>query len=143
MAKKELFDNPITRAVCTLYNCVPVDRNDVGPSTLKAINRVLKRGDALLMFPEGTRSKDGVMGAIKSGIGMIAVRNEVDILPVATTGLFEAKGRMFSRPEVVVRYGELIAVKSFQNGSAKKSIYASIAKALENKLQFLAASTAQ
>ena len=60
------------------------------------------------MFPEGTRSKDGELGPLKSGIAVLAARAGVPIVPAGVAGTFEAwpRSRLFPRPHPLrVHYG--------------------------------------
>ena len=71
----------------------------------------LKRGELVLLFPEGTRTNDGEVQAIKPGFCALARRAEVPLVPVAVDGAFDAwpRQRSFPRPAVIhVQFGEPI-----------------------------------
>lgn len=80
-----------------------------GPSSLKNIFEVLKRNGTLVLFPEGQRTFDGTLGKAEPGIGMIAARANVPVVPVHIIGSHEAMPRNGSwhpfRPMQVV-YGQ-------------------------------------
>lgn len=80
---------------------VPVDRdagNDV--SALKRVLASLKEGRPVILFPEGTRTPDGNLQTAKAGVGMIACRTQVPVLPVRIFGSYEAYGRHRSIPRI-------------------------------------------
>lgn len=84
LAKKELFKNKFLAWILKSLGAVPIDRdkNDVG--AIKTCIKALKGGKKLFIFPEGTRLKDDkeVLGEIKSGMSMIAIKTKTPIVPV-------------------------------------------------------------
>lgn len=73
---------------------IPVDRD--GGSDVTAIKRVLgalKKGRAVILFPEGTRSPDGNLQTPKPGVGLLACRTQVPVVPARVFGSFTAFGR--------------------------------------------------
>ncbi|MBN1822949.1 MAG: (d)CMP kinase [Endomicrobiales bacterium] len=85
MAKKELFAMPVLGFLIKRTNAFPVKRGQQDVGAFKAAFRLLQSGEALLVFPEGTRSKDGNIGKARAGIGMIAVNAGVPVVPVRVT----------------------------------------------------------
>jgi 1-acyl-sn-glycerol-3-phosphate acyltransferase len=86
-ARKTLFKNPLFGGVLKHCNTIPVDRD--GGSDVAAFKRVfsvLKDGQSLLMFPEGTRSRDGRLQEAQAGIGLIACKMRVPVVPVRVFG---------------------------------------------------------
>ncbi len=83
MAKAELFKVPVLKSAIKALGAFPVNRSGGGIAAIKTAIRLLKEGNRLLMFPEGTRSKTpGVLGDGKSGAVMIALKAKAYILPV-------------------------------------------------------------
>ncbi len=73
---------------------IPVDRDagsDVG--ALKRVLHILKEGQALILFPEGTRTQTGELQRPKAGVGLLACRTGVPVVPTRVSGTFEAFGR--------------------------------------------------
>jgi 1-acyl-sn-glycerol-3-phosphate acyltransferase len=73
---------------------IPVDRDggsDVG--ALRRVLRTLEQGRVVILFPEGTRSLDGRLQAAKPGVGLIAAKSQVPVVPARIFGSFEALGR--------------------------------------------------
>ncbi len=107
--------------------CIPVDRD--GGSDVSAIKRVLKtlkEGRALILFPEGTRSRDGEFQTPKSGVGMIACKAGVPVVPVRIFDSHLAWGRgRAPQPGVPVTivFGKPVAVDELDDPSAGKERY--------------------
>jgi 1-acyl-sn-glycerol-3-phosphate acyltransferase len=137
LAKRELFQNSLLGAMLRiLLHAVPVDRRDIGHATMRRINQLLAGGEAILLFPEGTRSRSGQIGEAKAGVGMLAAMNAADIVPVRVEGLFGAAGSLVRRPRVKVIFGPLLAVAPFlQNGMATKEVYREIAAAVIDRIR--------
>lgn len=109
MARKTLFRYPGIGALLRSWNAVPVDRDGGSASGLKEILDRLKRGGAIIMFPEGTRSPNGQLQPGRSGIGLAIIKSQAPVIPVRVFGTFEAygKGVKFPRPHrIQVKYGE-------------------------------------
>lgn len=85
MAKKKLFDKPILRTILYAFRAFPVNRQAVDMAAVKKSLTVLKRGEKLLIFPEGTRIRHGKVSQPKSGAMLLANRADVPIVPVYIT----------------------------------------------------------
>jgi 1-acyl-sn-glycerol-3-phosphate acyltransferase len=137
LAKRELFRNPLLGAVLhVLLHAIPVDRRDIGRTTIRHLNELLAAGEAILLFPEGTRSRSGQIGEGKSGVGMLAAANQADILPVRVDGLHGLRGSLWRRPRIKVTFGPVFSVAPFvQNGMAAKEIYREITAAVLERIR--------
>ena len=91
LAKKELFPVPVIRQLLKLSNSIPIDRGGYSKRTLKLVVERLKEGKALVIFPEGTRTKTGEFGRPRKGIGMVAVTADVPVIPCWIEGSYRAK----------------------------------------------------
>jgi 1-acyl-sn-glycerol-3-phosphate acyltransferase len=100
MAKAELFQIPVFSAMIRSYGAFPVHRGGMSMEAMKNAIKVLKEGNMLVVFPEGTRQKSTELGAGKKGAASLALRSGAKILPVAIIGDYK-----FFRPMKVV-YGE-------------------------------------
>jgi len=91
-------------------NALPFDREAKGAESLAVCRALLDNpGNILVLFPEGTRSKDGQVGRFKSGIGRLLAGTEIPVVPCFLSGAHEAfpKGAWFPRPrKLVLRIGE-------------------------------------
>jgi 1-acyl-sn-glycerol-3-phosphate acyltransferase len=108
LARESLFHFPGMGALLRSWNVVPVDRDGGGAKGLKAILDRLLAGGAIILFPEGTRTRDGRMSPARSGIGLTVIKSTAPVVPVRVFGTYEAYGRQlkFPRPRrVMVKYG--------------------------------------
>ena len=108
--------------VALLFNTVPLGRSGGGLANgaTDHVDRLIGQGWNLLMFPEGTRSRDGQIGKVRSGAAVIAAHHGIDIVPIYVGGTHDAMppgqswpkrrpGRFFSRRhDVEVRFGQPI-----------------------------------
>ena len=85
MAKKSVMDKPIFGRFLLAFRAFPVDRDNADIKAIKKSLSVLKSGDKLLIFPEGTRVKKGKKSEPKSGAVLLAQRAGVPIVPVYIT----------------------------------------------------------
>jgi 1-acyl-sn-glycerol-3-phosphate acyltransferase len=109
LARASLFRFPGVGALLRSWNSVPVDRDGGGAKGLKMILARLLAGNAIILFPEGTRSQDGKLQPARSGIGLTVIKSTAPVVPVRVFGTFEAYGRhvKFPRPRrVMVKYGQ-------------------------------------
>ncbi|MGK2965606.1 MAG: lysophospholipid acyltransferase family protein [Tepidiformaceae bacterium] len=112
MAKVELFKYPMG-VLPRLYDAFPVRRFEADMAAMLNAERLLKRGEVLGMFPEGTRSRTRIFGELHPGTALIALRSGAQVLPCAITGteIFAKPWMLALRPRIAVRIGEPIAVE--------------------------------
>lgn len=104
MAKSELFRNKAFAWLIGSLGAFPVERGAGDTAAIdKAIDNV-RHGTNLLIFPEGTRSKDGRVGRGKTGVALVAARAGADVIPVGIN--FE--GKLHFRSKIIVRVGKPI-----------------------------------
>jgi 1-acyl-sn-glycerol-3-phosphate acyltransferase len=109
MAKAEWFKNPVLRWLANSFLCFPVVRHTADRASLKYALALLAGGEALAIYPEGTRAMDHVMHRPEAGAGFLARHGGVPILPVAIWGTEKVlpKGRSVPLPaHVHMVYGE-------------------------------------
>ncbi len=93
MARDSLFKNKIFGKVLSLVNSFPLKREGADLAAMKmAIDKLLS-GKAVLIFPEGTRSKDGNLGKPRPGIGLLEANSGANILPCYIKGSIDALPR--------------------------------------------------
>jgi len=108
LARENLFRFPVMGWVLRQWQVVPVDRDGGGAAGLRAILDRLLAGGAIILFPEGTRTRDGKLQPARSGIGLTVIKSTAPVVPVRTFGTFEAYGRHLRLPRphrVRVKYG--------------------------------------
>ncbi len=91
------------------FNSVPVDRDGGGAAGLRAILDRLLKGGGIILFPEGTRTRDGNLQPARSGIGLTVIKSKAPVVPVRVFGTYEAFGRHHRLPrlkKLAVRYGQ-------------------------------------
>ena len=130
MAKEELFKLPVLGKLLPQVNAFPVKRGMSDREALRSALRILKNGDVVGLFPEGTRSTDGVLKKGLSGAGFFALRGNADVMPCAIIGPYKP----FRKVKVV--YGDPVLMEPFreQKASAEEVtavIMASIQKLLD------------
>ena len=117
LAKKELFQVPIWGPAMRKAGYIPVDRSR-GRQALKSLNEAAQKiaaGTSVIIFPEGTRTQDGIMKEFKAGAMVLAIKSGVDIVPVAIKGTYEIlpKGKLLVRPgNVTIHVGNPLATKN-------------------------------
>lgn len=108
LARESLFGFAPMGWVLRRCYVVPVDRDGGGAAGLKGILDRLKAGNAILLFPEGTRTRTGQLQPARSGIGLAILKSTAPVIPVRVFGTFDAlgRGRIFPRPHpLVVKFG--------------------------------------
>src|SRR5260370_42434685 len=108
MAKEETFQGNLAWLVRFL-GAFPVKRGEADRQSIRAADEQLKAGRILGMFPEGTRSRIGKMGKAHAGLGMIALRSDVPVIPVAIWGTEKAFKKF--RPHETITIGEPMLLK--------------------------------
>ena len=136
LARASLFANPLAGWLLRKWSAIPVDRDGGGAAGLKAILDRLLAGGAIILFPEGTRTKDGKLQPARSGIGLTVIKSEAVVIPVRTFGTFECYSRNHKFPvprKVAVKYGKPMEFKELRSESKAcskprlKEIYQEIA----------------
>ena len=111
MAKRELFGFPGAGAIFRGFGAFPVDRGGADRSAIRTARAILDRGDALLMFPEGTRHASGAPGPAWPGAGTLAQAEDVRVVPIRITG----SNRRFGPVEVAI--GPQLDISDLADGS--------------------------
>jgi 1-acyl-sn-glycerol-3-phosphate acyltransferase len=109
LAKASLFRHPGIGWLLRMWNAVPVQLDGGGAAGLKAILDRLLAGGAIVVFPEGSRTKDGKLQPARSGIGLTVIKSDAVVIPVRTFGTFECYNRKirFHLPkQLAVKYGQ-------------------------------------
>ncbi len=111
MAKKEMFRWPVISLLFRLIGSFPVDRQGADLAAIREAQAVVHDGHLLLMFPEGTRSKDRQLHQGFAGTALVAYRTGAPIVPIAITGTDHLKWpllffRPFIGPRVTITFGK-------------------------------------
>jgi len=101
MSKEELFRNRLLGGLIRSLNAFPVRRGEGDTEAIRKTLAKLAEGEAVLVFPEGTRGDGVTMGPITRGVGMLAKRSGAPVLPVGIAGTH----RKFPRGKSVPGWG--------------------------------------
>ena len=106
MAKSQLFKRPM-QFIYTHGGVFPVRRGHRDEEAFKTAHTILGRGDLVLMYPEGGRSRTGELGEPKRGLGRLALESGAPVVPTAIVGTQKARNwKRLSFPKVTVLYGD-------------------------------------
>jgi len=130
MAKEELFRVPIFGAIIRYCGAFPVRRGGHDPEAIQSFHDFLHSGKPLVLFPEGTRTRDGELQQAKKGVGLLLYNAKVPVIPAYVNGTFRCwpKGRLLPRPGATsVSYGPAVPLEDLYALPASKDTYRSIA----------------
>jgi 1-acyl-sn-glycerol-3-phosphate acyltransferase len=140
--RKTLWNfRPLGRALDHL-KCIPVDRDEgIAIGVFKRVIAAIESGDGVLVFPEGTRTSDGQLQAPRRGVGMLAAKLQVPIVPARVFGTYE----MFSRHQKLpafsgrlgVTYGPALAPAAYDPGTRDPQRYDVIARRVMDAIAVL------
>lgn len=107
LAKRELWENPVTRFFMQLWGLIPVSRGRPDPKAMNRAMRALRRGKFLGIAPEGTRSRTGELQRGFPGTALLAIAREVPIYPMVQWGMteFPSNLRRLRRTPLTFRIG--------------------------------------
>ena len=106
LARKTLFKPAWFAWLIRSLNAVPVDQEGVAKEGFKTILRHLQAGEAVLVFPEGTRTETGALSPLKPGIQLLIKRLRMPIVPMGIAGAFEALPYWETVPKLSPLFGE-------------------------------------
>lgn len=114
MAKYEMLKLPVVGFLFRAWGAFPVHRGEADLAALRAASDVVRRGEVLMMFPEGTRSRTGGLGRGHPGTALIALRTGAPVLPVAVTGTEAIRWPSFFLKPRSVRHVRVVIGEPFQ-----------------------------
>ena len=107
IAKEELFKNKILAKILNKVEIIPINRQNPGLGTIKRILKYIKNDYALVMFPEGTRSKTDDFNNAKAGLSLFATKAKAEIVPCtiySSYKLFKPAKIYFGKPISLEEY---------------------------------------
>ncbi len=115
------------RALGTVF----IDRDAPTRSSMQEAIDLLSAGGMVLMFPEGTRSRDGRVHDFKRGVELMVRRSGASVLPIGIQGAFASmpRGRAFPRPRKIrIRVGELVSADEFRKPGGLERVRGMVAE---------------
>ncbi len=141
VARGTLFGFAPFRWLITSLGAIRIEREGIGLGGIKESLRRLKRGEVVVLFPEGTRTHDGRLGQLHGGFITLARRSGAAVLPVAIEGAFDAWPRRQMLPrlgEIHVRYGNALSPEAIAQMSDEE-VLAEVTRRIEQCLRQLRA----
>lgn len=133
MAKEELFHmNPIFTWLITKLGAFPVKRGAKDTSAIDKALESLKEGRIFVIFPEGTRSKDGTLGRAKSGVTLIAAQAKVPVVPV-----YVKYDRKKFRQNIYISIGKMIPAEHFDVDISDRRMLKQVSATIMNEIALL------
>ena len=134
MAKEELFRHPVVRWVVTELGAFPVRRGAADRAAIRTALAELAAGGTVGIFPEGTRSKTGRLGQAEAGLGLIAVKAGVPVVPTVVIGTNKVMkdGRLF--PTFKVRFAPPVTAPAGMDKEAVEYINATVMREIARML---------
>lgn len=130
-ARRSLLDVPILGWLLPKLNVIPVDQDAIDRSALKATIRVLKAGNGVLLFPEGSRTLDGNLQPALPGLGLIIAKTLAPVVPMRIFGAHRALprgGGKLRLARVTVVVGEPLYFTEADIADGGKDVYARLSQ---------------
>jgi 1-acyl-sn-glycerol-3-phosphate acyltransferase len=140
LARSTLFTFGPFRWLIVSLGAVPLSRGESDAAGLRRAVDMLKAGRLLMLFPEGTRTRDGALGKIQSGAAVIAMRAGVQIIPTFIHGAYDAwpRTRKLPRPgRVGVFYGQPVIPPAEAEGRGHKEQVRKLTSEIQAALEIL------
>jgi len=137
LAKRELFQNYFLGKLLSKINSIPVKRGVLDRTALNTAEEALRNGKGLILFPEGTRSRSGVIGKGKPGVGLLARQILVPIVPAYIENSRGFLTLVFKLKRLKVRFGEPLTTDWVASFPDDKEGYRAIARELMDRIRRL------
>lgn len=127
----------------TFFNVIPCNRNGDFLTSFRHCKQTLKQGNPVIIFPEGTRSTTGKIQPFQAGLGILALKANVPIVPVYIHGTYQAlpKGKRCPRRYPIrITFGEPLNLSQYQtklNNLPEKEIYQAITHEIQTSVMKL------
>ncbi len=137
-ARKSLWDNKLVGWWMNQVETIPVERDSGDVGAIKRVLQALKENRAIVLFPEGTRTTDGHLQKAKAGVGLMACKTGVPVVPCRIYGSFEAFGKGKSLPRfgtpISIVFGPPIAASEYDDPSLGKARYDTAAQRIMDRI---------
>ena len=140
-ARKSLWNNKLVAWWMNQVETIPVERDSGDVGAIKRVLQALKENRAIVLFPEGTRTTDGHLQKAKAGVGLMACKTGVPVVPCRVYGSFEAfgKGRTIPRfgTPISIVFGPPITAAEYDDPSLGKARYDAAAQRIMERIAAL------
>ncbi len=126
LARKTLLKWPFFGPLFPAMNVIPVERDGNDMSALREVIKKIKQGNGVVLFPEGTRSKDGNLQPARAGIGLVIAKTGAPVLPMRIFGAHDAfpKGsKKLHFPQITVVLGKPLHFSREEISSTDRDSY--------------------
>ena len=124
MARHDSFDMPVIGKLIAAHNAYPVKRGTADRAALRRTIFLLKSGNVVLIFPEGTRSVDGTLGKPHGGVSFIAHNADVPAIPAYLKGTILPRNAKWIHPaQLTVTFGTPIDFTEVRQIEDKRELY--------------------
>lgn len=140
LARKSLLDWPILGRLFPKLNVIPYDQTGADTSAIKAVIRVVRQQNATVIFPEGTRSKDGHLQNAQAGLGMIVAKTLVPVVPLRIFGAYEAFPRHTKRVQfspITIVVGDVLEFNAADFEGESKTAYKRVSDLVMDRIAAL------
>jgi len=126
-ARKSLWNSRIASWWLDKVETIPVERDSGDIGAIKRVIQALRENRSVVLFPEGTRTPDGHLQKAKAGVGMMACKTGVPVVPCRVYGSFAAFGKGMAFPHlgnpITIVFGPPISPDDYDNPSSGKARY--------------------
>ena len=143
LAKQELFAIPIFGRIIRALHARPVNRAGYTRGALEVMKAALEKDEGVLVFPEGTRQKDGRLGEGKVGVGMLAVWTGAPVVPVYVSGTANVWKALSGRCRFRVALGRVVEPPDVSDPQERKRAYQTVTDAVMAEIARLKAEVDQ
>ena len=130
LGKKELFENKILAYLLNEVRVIPLDRKAaMDMKAVKAALKVLKEGQILGIFAEGTRVKEGQQVEAKGGVALFAMKGNTSVIPCAISGSYKFRSKL------VIEYGEPLTLDEYRDQKLTAELMTEITDVVMGKVE--------
>jgi 1-acyl-sn-glycerol-3-phosphate acyltransferase len=139
--RKSLWNNRLLGWWLDQVESIPVERDSGDVGAIKRVLQALKDNRVVVLFPEGTRSPDGLLHKPKPGVGLMACKSGVPVVPCRIYGAFEAFSKGSALPRlgtpISVVFGPPIPARDYDDPAAGKARYELAAQRIMDRIAAL------
>ncbi len=130
LGKKELFENKILAYLLKEVRVIPLDRKAaMDMKAVKSAMKVLKNGEILGIFAEGTRVKEGEHVDAKGGVALFAMKGNANVIPCAISGKYKFRNK------ITVEYGKPLTLDEFRGQKLTAEVMDEITSVVMGKVE--------